>query len=172
MAFLIIFLLLTGYTQNHSANQVNIKNAINQAKTFLTNQLEKNHTSLACYSTNPAYPCPINRMGQVVTFYFMVNSLKDFGISTDLKNEILFQLGLIKKNDYWGYSLNSPIDSDDTSFALKTMLMLGEKPVIPSFSEFYNKELNAYTTLTYDKDNHIDVNANIFDLFNMTQQKN
>lgn len=162
----------TGYLQH------NIQQSIDRARTFLVRKVVDDQYYLACRSI-PAKECILTKEGKILTGYFIVSAFYNRipgEVYTKIKNQILAE----NRGTLWGYSLNSPVDADDTSFAIQTAAMLGISLDTSTLERFYKQRMNGYATFISNREAlpthlvsppanfgiHPEVNANIYHLFN------
>jgi hypothetical protein len=73
-------------------------------------------------------PPPVERSASPMLAFFTTAALrKSGGVPDAIKSELLGMLSLAKKGNSYGYDDKAPMDADDTAFALRTLIALGEK---------------------------------------------
>lgn len=162
-------------TQNKSIDQ-----SISNASRFLITTLESGDDTLECVATRGA-GCPVHETGHIFVEYFIQNALGN-ELPANLRKKIIDRINSERRQQkwLWGYNKSVVIDSDDTSFALQTLLNLKQPVETKDLKDFYSAKYHAYTTFITGKDTgpvsfpsalnnagiHLDANANIDYLFN------
>lgn len=168
--FVSILLIFAWSANVRSADGDSLQQAIQRGELFLKTEMLQNQFGILCQSNSLQRPCPVSGTGKIFASYFVLDALGD-NIPENIKKNMVAIIKAEEKNHIWGYSLNSPPDADDTSFALQILTKLGEKQNIDGLLIFYKPYFRAYSTfLAIQEKNfgiHPDVNANIFHFYHL-----
>lgn len=176
---LALSLLIIGYDLKHRQKKVSTESidaSIDLGVVFLKSGIDQGNISLACKSNDDSL-CPIDGRGFPFAVFFIGDAISS-ELSPEEVDFILSQLVTEERNGLWGYSLEAPVDSDDTAFALQTFKKMGAPKSIEKIFDFYKEREKGFTTFksnvsaelvfqSSEKNNlhvHPEVNANIYNL--------
>lgn len=149
-----------------------ILSKIDLGKKYLIEAVLNDAYHLTCES-NVMRPCPLENTGKIFSSFFILNAFKENTLPPDIaaiiENTILSE----QRNNLWGYSTYAPLDSDDTSFALQSLILLKNTPSTDALDQFYVPSSNSYATFLmspYFNNTSLEVNANIYYLFALLNQ--
>ncbi|GEM_PF-5502979 len=170
--FIFIFIIqLSSLARAETLKLSALKQAIDLGKNFLTTKLLEEKYSLSCKASIKKSVCPVSNSGKILLSHFIVNVLSP-DISTITRDKIITMIHAEENNGLWGYSPSSPLDSDDSSFALQTLTLLNQPQESNKLAAFYKPKIHAYATFLTNQDTPIaaEVNANIDNVFHILQQ--
>lgn len=99
--------------------------AVKSGRQYLFSFIENNTFYDQWYSSSEKPP--VEHSSSPLLCFFSALALKTSGgIPESVKTKFLSLISSAKKGDSYGYDHKAPIDSDDTAFALRTLLALGE----------------------------------------------
>ena len=80
---------------------------------------------LECTSERTGASTRLHRQGVVFVASFIARAAGDL-LTAEQRARLASRVRRLFREDGWGYSVNAPVDSDDTAFAVHTLLDLGE----------------------------------------------
>jgi hypothetical protein len=155
-----------------------VDEAIDQGATFLKGALAKGNFSMKC-SLFDLLPCPVDRSGRSPLSFFIIDAIGE-ELGREQTANVLSWLLSEKQDGLWGYSIDSPVDADDTAFALRVFKILNASIEFDSILEFYDSEAKGFKTFLIGNQSanlvfeprasnsgqmHPEVNANAYLLF-------
>jgi len=180
---LFFMLFLVGcFLNSGGEKEINdILKSIDKGIKFLKSQLKNEEYFLSCEATDSS-DCPVNNQGKIYSLFFVIDSIQDK--LTEGEIEKITQTILSKsRNGLWGYSTNSPVDSDDTAFAIRALNKLSKKTKPEKIFIFYKEKEESFVTFLSNTTNpslefeqtvlnndqiHPEVNTNIYSLLQNT----
>ncbi len=166
----LIFILLTFIflpTNGETPGQ-----SIELGKKYLITKILEDKYTLGCKANVKSEACPVNDTGRLLLGYFIVDTL-GADLSITARNKIITLVNAEKNHDLWGYSPQSPLDADDSSFALQILTLLHQPQAGNALTAFYKPKLRAYSTFVTNQDDPqvaVEVNANVDILLHMLRQ--
>ena len=158
-----------------------LSSSIALAQHFLIQQFEQGHDGLEC-TTIGKTRCPVSNTGKTIVGYYIQIALGD-KLPASVAKKMLSRLSDERHHPkwLWGYTKGTMSDTDDTAYALQTLLQMKKPVQIRDFHDFLNSQHHAFKTFLNDKkiglaslpseENndglHLEVNANIFYLFHL-----
>lgn len=150
--------------------------ALTKAVGYLKQRLAADAYGLAA-SASDGSPCPVHDMGPVFAGFFMVGALGP-ALSCGESALLLSRIKREERGGLWGYFPRAPLDADDTTFVLRTLLMLNQDARVEPLLAFYRRGTRAFTTFLSEAEArvavracvagnsqiHPEVNANVFRL--------
>lgn len=161
----------------HSSNFADmVMAAAAQGTSCLKEAVSANRYHLDCNASDGS-ACPVHATGHVFAAYFIADAIAD-ALSSEEKRILTGRMDAECRGGVWGYMLYAPVDSDDTTFVIRTYKILGREMMADSLLRFYDKEGQAFTTfdgrgkaslvfepsVINNHSFHPEVNANIFSL--------
>jgi len=133
-------------------------NAIQSARSYLISCIENDRFYDQWKGTTIAPPVE-HSASPMLCFFSVLALSKCGGIPETVKKKVISILYSAKKGDAYGYDKVAPIDSDDTAFALRTLILLGEKitadQVTNALSPFKTNESWFTFASPYSKQNPV-----------------
>lgn len=101
------------------------RNAVVSGRKYLISCVENDTFYDKWFGT--VVPPPVERSSSPMLCFFTALALRESGgIPATVKEKIRSTLLAAKKGDSYGYDVMAPIDADDTAFALRTLIVIGE----------------------------------------------
>lgn len=122
-----------------------LNKAIGKGAEFLKGKIEQDELELDCRSSSG--PCQVSGQGRVAACSFIVDAMLD-ELSESEREKLSSMIWVGVLDGRWSYGENTPVDLDDTAYAIRALRMLGR--TAPSLSdlvdEFYDEKSGGFRT--------------------------